>query len=72
MTLRSKRVVKYHRTSQKNVLESISEEPIGKPIVEPVNSESIVKDVFVTLQSDILKALTWDKEEELRKRFLMN
>ena len=48
MTLRSKKAVKYYGTSRKPLLDSISVEQVGKSIVEPVNAESIVKDVFVT------------------------
>ena len=49
MTLRSKKAVKYYGTSRKLNLDGVSVEQVGKSIVEPVNAESIVKDVFVTL-----------------------
>ena len=63
MMLRSKKAFKYYGISQKQVLKSISVEPIGKSIVELVNSESIVKDVFVTLIFSSLKSLTHGNEK---------
>ena len=53
-------------------MDSISVEQVGKSIVEPVNAESIVKDMFVTLPSDSLKALARDKEKNLRNHFVLN
>ena len=63
MTLRLKKAVKYYGTSQKLVLDGVSLEQVGKSIVEPVNAESTVKDVFVTLPSNSLKALAWARKE---------
>ena len=51
-------------------MKSVSVEQVGKSIVEPVNTESVVKDAFVTLPSNSLKALAWDKKGDLRNHFL--
>ena len=63
MTLVLKKSKNYYVTIQKPVLDSISVEQVGKSIVEPVNAESVVKDVFVTLPSNSLKALVWTRKE---------
>ena len=72
MTLRSKKAVRYYGTSRKPVSDGVSVEQVGKSVVEPVNANSIVKDVFVTLPSKSLKALAWDKEGDLRNHFVQN
>ena len=41
-------------------------------ILESVNTETIVKGFFILVPSYNLKAITWDKEKDLRKHFIQN